>query len=109
MAKKAKAEATTAAQSVLVGERRVSATWANNLADVLPGDFTVMKQHQKEKQVWLTIELSDGQKLLLASGDLLDRHLSGKKIFDGKPVEGQECALREGLKIGIKAGQIQFA
>lgn len=97
------------AQLVKVGERRVNATWANNLKDVLAGDFSVIKQHPKGAQVWLTIRLSDGQNLLIASGDLLDKHLTGTKIFDGEPVEGTECPLREGLKIGIKDGNVQFA
>ena len=97
------------AQLVKVGERRISATWANNLKDCLAGEFTILKQHPKGAQVWLTIRLSDGQNLLIASGDLLDKHITGTKIFDGEPVEGQECPLREGLKIGVKDGNVQFA
>ena len=108
MAKEAAAKSASA-QTVKVGERRVNATWANNLKDVLAGDFVVAKQHPKGAQVWLTIRLSDGQNLLIASGDLLDKHLTGTKIFDGEPVEGTECPLREGLKIGIKDGNVTFA
>lgn len=103
----AKTDANT--QTVKVGERRISATWANNLKDCLAGEFTILKQHPKGAQVWLTIGLADGQRLLIASGDLLDKHITGTKIFDGEPVEGQECPLREGLKIGVKDGNVQFA
>lgn len=102
-------EKAASAQTVKVGERRISATWASNLKDVLAGDFSILKQHPKGAQVWLTIKLSDGQHLLIASGDLLDKHLTGTKIFDGEPVEGQDCPLREGLKIGVKDGNVQFA
>lgn len=103
----AKTDANT--QTVKVGERRISATWSSNLKNCLAGEFTVMKQHPKGSQVWVTIKLADGQHLLIASGDLLDKHLSGTKIFDGEPVEGQECPLREGLKIGIRDGNVTFA
>ena len=108
MAKEEAAKAASA-QMVKVGERRISATWSSNLNDVLAGDFSILKQHPKAAQVWLTIKLADGQHLLIASGDLLDKHLSGTKIFDGEPVEGTECPLREGLKIGIKDGNVTFA
>ena len=102
-------EVAASAQVVRVGERRISATWANNLSDVLPGDFTILKQHPKGAQVWLTIGLSDGQRLLIASGDLLDKHMTGTKVFGAQPREGEDCPLREGLKIGVKDGNVQFA
>ena len=105
----AKAAQAASAQIVKVGERRISATWANNLADVLPGDFQILKQHPKGAQVWLTISLSDGQRLLIASGDLLDKHMTGTKVFGAQPREGEDCPLREGLKIGVKDGNVQFA
>lgn len=108
-AAKAAAAAKASAQTVKVGERRINATWSSNLKNCLEGDFTVLKQHPKGSQVWLTIGLADGQRLLIASGDLLDRHLTGTKIFDGEPVEGTECPLREGLKIGIRDGNVTFA
>lgn len=108
-AAKAAEAARANSQTIKVGERRINATWSSNLKNCLEGDFTVLKQHTKGVQVWLTIGLSDGQRLLIASGDLLDRHLTGTKIFDGEPVEGTECPLREGLKIGIRDGNVTFA
>lgn len=108
-AKAKEAAKSSTSQTVKVGERRINATWSSNLKNCLEGDFTVLKQHTKGVQVWLTIGLADGQRLLIASGDLLDRHLTGTKIFDGEPVEGQECPLREGLKIGIRDGNVTFA
>ena len=99
---------------ITVGSRRIGAEFANNLADVLPGEFTLMGESVKQEkdkplQSWLRIKLADGQVLMIASGDLLDAHMKGTKVFDGEPVEGQKSALREGLKIGIKTKRVQFA
>ena len=100
---------------VTVGSRRIGAEFANNLKNVLAGDFTLMGESVKEAeedkafQVWLRIKLADGQVLMVATGDLLDMHLKGSKVFDGEPVEGEKCQLREGLKIGIKDKRVTFA
>lgn len=106
---KSAAAKTASAKEVTVGTRRIAAEFSSNLEDVLPGDFTIMDEFIKGDQSWIKIGLSDGQVLLVAGGDLLDMHIKGAKVFDGKPVEGQKCPLREGLKIGIKAKKIQFA
>ena len=100
---------------VTVGSRRIGAEFASNLKNVLAGEFTLLGESVKEKtedkpmQVWLRIKLADGQVLMVASGDLLDMHMKGSKIFDGTPVEGQKAQLREGLKIGIKDKRLTFA
>lgn len=107
--KKEEAAKAASAQTIKVGERRINATWSSNLKNCLEGDFSILKQHPKGSQVWLTIGLADGQRLLIASGDLLDRHLTGTRIFAEDPIEGQECPLREGLKIGIRDGNVTFA
>lgn len=100
---------------VTVGSRRIGAEFASNLKNVLAGEFTLLGESVKEKtedksiQSWLRIKLADGQVLMIASGDLLDYHMKGSKIFDGEPVEGQKATLREGLKIGIKDKRVTFA
>lgn len=99
---------------ITVGTRRIGAEFANNLSNVLAGEFTLMGESVKQEkdkpmQSWLRIKLADGQVLMIASGDLLDYHMKGSKIFDGDPVEGQKATLREGLKIGIKDKRVTFA
>lgn len=97
--------------TVKVGKMTRRAKFAQALKNVAPGTFEVLTNFDKPTGNWLQILLSDGQLLIVNSGELAQLQADGlEKIFEDETLEeGAEVTFLPNLLIGVKGGNIVFA